>query len=340
MNKAAGLLAVGGAGAIAAKLFLKKRNRPKIEGQVALITGGSRGLGLALAEEFAHRGTRIAICARNSDDLGVAEARLRKRGAEVLAIPCDVTNRDQVEKLIKRVISHFNRIDILVNNAGTIVVGPVEEQTEDDFRQAMEVMFWGTYLPTMVCMPYMRTQGAGRIANITSIGGRFSMPHLLPYNSAKFAATGFSEGLQAELAKDNITVTTITPGLMRTGSYRNALFKGHHEHEYGWFAFGSAFPLTAMSAGRAARQIVDATTRGRRDLTIGVQALLASKLHGMFPGLTAGALSIVNRLLPKPTNTPDEYKYGYESETAFTSSPLFAAGLRGAKKYNQLSDNT
>ena len=107
----------------------------------------------------------------------------------------------------------------MVNNAGMIQVGPLATTTKEDFVTALDVMFWGTLYPTLAVLPQMRARGRGHIVNITSIGDLVSVPHLLPYTCAKFAAVGLSEGLRAELGPVGIRVTTVVPGLMRTGSY-------------------------------------------------------------------------------------------------------------------------
>src|SRR5207253_3425233 len=153
-------------------------------------------------------------------------------------------------------VSEVGPVDVLINNAGVIAVGPWQTQTLDDFREMLEIQFWGVVHMTLSVLPGMVERGSGRIANVTSIGGKVSVPWLLPYNSAKFAAVGFSEGLRAEVAGDGVTVTTVVPGLMRTGSYGNALFKGKHEAELTWFALGASLPGISMDAERAARQIV------------------------------------------------------------------------------------
>lgn len=323
------------AGSLLASWYLRERGRIDLDGQVVLITGGSRGLGLALAEEFASRGARLVICARNPADLQGAADRLERQGADVLAIPCDVTDPEQVGAMIDQATRHYGGVDVLVNNAGTIMVGPFENQTVEDFRTAMDTMFWGLYHTTMAVLPQMRERHAGRIVNITSIGARFSMPHLLSYNSAKFAASGFSEGLRAELVKDGIKVTTVAPGLMRTGSFTNAVFKGQHRGEYTWFSLGSSLPLISVGADKAARQIADATEIGRADLTISMPALLAARLHGVFPGATANLLGAVNRVLPGPGDSDTEYRLGKESDTVISESFLTALGRDAAEQYNQ-----
>src|SRR3954447_20456510 len=169
----------------AAATILRRRAAADLRDRVVLVTRSSRGLGLALAEEFASHGAKLVLCARTPEPLERARKRLEARGTDVLAVTCDVTQRDQIDALIARANARFGQIDVLVNNAGVITVGPVQTQTLDDFEEAMRVMFWGPLYMTMAVLPEMRARGEGRIVNITSVGGRMSVPHLLPYSSAK-----------------------------------------------------------------------------------------------------------------------------------------------------------
>jgi NAD(P)-dependent dehydrogenase (short-subunit alcohol dehydrogenase family) len=219
----------------------------------------------------------------------------------VHAARCDVADRVDVERFLADVMRRYGGVDLLVNNAGTMKVGPVGTMTIADFEDAMRVNFWGVVHPTQAVLPIMRAKGGGRVVTITSIGGKISVPHLLPYNCAKFAALAFSQGLRAELASDGITVVTVVPGLMRTGSYLNASFKGDAAAESTWFALGATLPGVSMDAGRAARQIVRAAKRGTPEVTLSVPAWLLVRLHALFPGLTATLLRLVNDLvLPAP----------------------------------------
>ena len=320
---------------LAARELSRRASTIDLRNKVILITGGSRGLGLAVARECARHGARLAICARDSDELHRAGVDLTARGAEVLTIVCDVSDRGQVEAMVEQVDVRFGRVDVLVNNAGIIQVGPLELQTHADVEEAMAVMFWHLVHTTFAVLPGMRQRGFGRIVNVTSIGGKIGVPHLLPYNCAKFAAVGFSETLRAEVAKDGIAVTTVVPGLMRTGSHVNAYFKGQHRLEYGLFSPLSSLPGTSVSAEHAAASIVRAMKRGDAELTIGLPATLAARFVGLFPGLTADLFGLVNRALPGPGGIGTAKVRGKESESAVSQSPLTALGRKAAHDLNQ-----
>lgn len=272
-----------------------------LNGQVALITGGSRGLGLALARELADQGCRLAICARDEAELLRAGEDLERRGADVLAVRCDVADQADVDRMVAAVEEAFGRIDVLICNAGMMPVGQFDSMELEDFRQAMDITYWGTLYSVLAVLPAMRARGQGRIAVITSIGGKISVPHMLPYNGAKFAAVGLAEGLRAELAGEGITVTTIVPGLMRTGSYLNAYFSGDAEGQeahYRLFAPLSSLPLLSASADGAARSFVRAIRRGAVEHIYPPQFGVVARLHGIAPSLTIRTLSVADRLLP------------------------------------------
>ena len=333
------LLAGMAVGLGVARAALERPPEADLRGQVALVTGGSRGLGLAISRELAAQGCRLAICARDEAELELAKADLVLRGAPVLAIPCDITDRAQVSTMIDAVTRDYGQIDILVNNGGIIVVAPVANLTHADFERVMAANFWGTLNPTLAVLPGMRARGAGRIVNITSIGGKLAMPHLLPYDCAKFAAVGFSTGLRAELADTGVTVTTVVPGLMRTGSHLHAEFGGDQEAEYRWFALGASAPYpVATAADRAARIIVRAIRRGEAECTFPFTATLAARVSGALPGATAQTLALVDRLLPRPSPAKTSLSSGADV-AAEIDSPLLAGatilGRRAADAYNQ-----
>jgi NAD(P)-dependent dehydrogenase (short-subunit alcohol dehydrogenase family) len=336
-EKDALMLAAAGVGALlAARALLRRRLEYDFRGKTVLVTGGSRGLGPVLAREFAKEGARVAICARDPGELERARRDLAGRGANVFAFPCDVTDRAQVKELVEVVGRHFGGVDVLVNNAGVIQVGPVEVMTLEDYEQAMAAHFWAPLYTTLAVLPEMKKRGHGRIVNISSIGGKIGVPHLVPYSASKFALVGLSEGLRAELAKDGVVVTTVCPGLMRTGSPRNATFKGKHREEYAWFAISDSLPVTSIQAERAARQIVAACGRGDAELVITTQAVLAVKFHALFPEATADVMALVNRLLPGPGGIGRKRAKGKESESALAPSILTALSERAAVRNNEV----
>ena len=248
------------AGALAAaggRVLRRWRKRFDLQGRTVLITGGTRGLGLELARQAGLAGARVAICGRDADTLARARESLSQTGAAVLAVTCDVTDRNQVAELIRSVQAGFGHIDVLINNAGMVEVGPVGVMTAADFERDMATNFWGPLNVILAVLPHMRPRGEGRIVNIASIGGKLGVPHLVPYSSSKFALVGLSEGLHAELQASGILVTTVCPGLMRTGSPRHATFKGRHDAEFTWFSLADNAPLLSMDVARAARRILE-----------------------------------------------------------------------------------
>jgi short-subunit dehydrogenase len=194
-------------------------------------------------------------------------------------------------------------------------------------------MFWGVVYPTLAVLPQMTERGEGRIANITSIGGKISVPFLLSYNAAKFAAVGFSEGLRAELAAKGVLVTTVVPGLMRTGSYVAALFKGQRRTLYSLFTPLSATPLSTISGRRAARKVVAAIKRGDPELIMTVHANLAARMNGVAPATTQRLLGVVARTLPKGGGI--EPIPGREIDPTIDDSLLLALGRKARADLNQ-----
>ena len=310
------LLALGGIGLAAWAGVRLARKDFSFAGKVVIITGGSRGLGLAIARRLAKEGARLALFARDENELARACAQLRELGGETLAVPCDLLDRGQSLGAIETVFDHFGAVDVLINNAGIIEVGPLENMRRHDFEKSMQLHFWAPFNLIRQVVPHMRRAGGGRIVNISSIGGKVAVPHLAPYSASKFALVGLSDAFRAELARDAIHITTVTPGMMRTGSQVNATFKGDHGSEFTWFSLSTGLPFAAVDADRATEKIIAACRRGQSSLIIGLPARVAIIGNAILPSLTGEIMKLVNRLLPKPVGVEgDELKSGREAQT-------------------------
>jgi NAD(P)-dependent dehydrogenase (short-subunit alcohol dehydrogenase family) len=333
-------LALVGAGlAVAAGRRVRRRPPFSFAGKSVVITGGSRGLGLVLARQWADEGARLTLVARDASELAraAADIRARRPSAEVTTVAADVTRQEDAERAVASAVSRHGRIDVLVNNAGIIQVGPVDHMAVSDYDDAMKTHFWGALFFVLAALPHMRRQGGGRVVNIASVGGRLAVAHLVPYSASKFALVGLSDGLRAELARDNIVVTTVCPGLMRTGSPPNARFKGQHAHEYSWFAIASSLPILTIGAERAARQIIEACRRGDAELVITLQAKLAVFARTLAPGLFSSAMAVVHRALPGVGGPDgDVARSGKSAGPGWAPSPLLAPMHAAASRNNEL----
>jgi NAD(P)-dependent dehydrogenase (short-subunit alcohol dehydrogenase family) len=331
-------LGFGAAGVLVSRLRRSTRAIAFAD-KTVVIFGGSRGLGLVLARELGREGARLILAARNADELGRARTDLHNRGVHATTIPCDIRRRDQVDATIARVIESHSTIDVLINDAGIIQVGPFERMTIADFEDAMATHFWGPLYTTLAVLPHMRRGGARRIVNISSIGGKIAVPHLLPYSASKFALTGLSEGLRTELLREGILVTTVCPGLMRTGSTYNAWFKGQHRREFAWFHLFDSTPGISMAATRAAQQIVEACRYGDPQLILTLSAKLAIRLNALSPGAMASAMAVVNWMLPsagpaQPSSSAA--RPGWQSVSRLVPSALTTLSDRASVENNEL----
>jgi NAD(P)-dependent dehydrogenase (short-subunit alcohol dehydrogenase family) len=333
-------IAIGTAlGTLVAAKALRGRRAVDFAGTTVAIFGGSRGLGLAMAREFSAAGAHVVLAARNEEELERAAEDIESRGGSATTIKCDITDREQIERTVTRIVHDRGGIDVLVNDAGIIQVGPFEHMTVEDFEVAMKTHFWGPLFTTLAALPHMRDSGAKRIVNISSIGGKIAVPHLLPYCASKFALTGLSEGLRTELASQGFAVTTVCPGLMRTGSTYNATFKGQHRHEFAWFHLSNSLPGVSMSAERAARRIVDACRHGDAEVILTPGAHLAVLANGISPGTTARVLALANYFMPGPDESGDDRSHtGWQSVSRFVPSTVTRLADRATIENNELPD--
>jgi NAD(P)-dependent dehydrogenase (short-subunit alcohol dehydrogenase family) len=329
--------AVAGACAFGLRRLLRASRAIDFHGKSVLIFGGSRGLGLVIARELATGGARVVLAARSLEELEQAQSDLAGRGMSAIIIRCDIRNRSEVDAAVDRVVREHGAIDVLINDAGIIQVGPIQHMSPADFEDALATHFWGPLYTVLAALPHMRRHGARRIVNISSIGGKVAVPHLLPYSASKFALTGLSEGLRAELAREGFAVTTVCPGLMRTGSTYNARFKGQHRREFVWFHISDSIPGISIDARRAARQIVDACRHGDPELVITPAARFAVVMNALSPATTARLMALVNRILPSPArHDDDEARTGWQSTSLAAPSRLTRLADRASLENNEL----
>ena len=336
------LLTAGlGAVALAATLYGNRRGSYNLSRRVVLITGGSRGLGLVLARQAAAEGARLALCARDAAELGRARQQLLALGAaeaDVLILTQDITNADEVAAMVREIEAKLGPVEVLINNAGIITAGPLGNMEHRDFEESMNTHFWAPLNLMQAVLPAMRRRGEGRIVNVASLGGKVAIPHMAPYSASKFALVGLSEGFRTELKQHGIRVTTVCPGLLRTGSAGHAEVKGQQKKEFAWFSIADALPGFSMDAEQAARQIWNAVRRGDGEIILSLPAKLLSTLHGLLPGTTTDLLGWMNRALPATGESAaaNERRRGSESESALTRSPLTALSRKAAAKNNEL----
>ena len=256
---------------------------PKFPNKVVWITGASSGIGEATAYRFAQEGARLIVTALEADLLDGVVERCKALGApDAVALPFDLSQLDGLPALAEQAWQAFGRIDIFYNNAGISQRGPTVETEMGVIRKVMDIDFYAPVILTKSVLPRMIAQGGGQLAVTTSIAGCFGFPMRCAYSSAKHALYGFFETVQAENYKDNIRVTIVCPGRVRTNISLHALEKDGRQH--GKMDAGQAGGITPE---KAARKIVRAIYRCRREVLIGSTELTMAYIKRFFPGLCA-----------------------------------------------------
>lgn len=325
-------------GAMIGLRYLRNRQGVDFNGRVVVISGGSRGLGLCIAREFAKAGAQLALLARDEDELKVAQTQLEAMGANVLIVVADVTDPHDDVAAINRVVERFGGVDVLINNAGIIQVGPLEHMLDSDFKAAIDLHVWGPLRLSRAALPHLKKSGQGRIVNIASSGGLIAMPHMAPYAVSKFGMVGLSDAMRNELAKDKVKVTTVCPGPIRTGSHVAAKFKGQQAREYKMFKTAAVMPGGSTNAVSAARMIVDAARYGDPQLAFPLPIFWGSILYRMFPNVAGELLATISRFLPAPTpgDAGNKTIAGAQLEAQVATGKLTASVDKAAAQNNEL----
>ncbi len=325
-NQISGIISLVGSAA-SMYLLIKGISRPRrvfvFQDKVVLITGGSRGLGLVLARKLAAQGAKLALLAHSQEELEQVGEELRAYDCEVLLLSCDLRDQAQVNGAVNRIIQRFGRLDVIINNAGIVQLGTLENMQLQDFQDAMDIHFWGPLYTIMASKDIMRKQGGGRIANITSISGNVGIPHLAPYSASKSALMGLSDSLRAELAKKNILITTVIPGLMHAES--NALYnhKAWRPLDQAWFSIVNSLPIASVSLEQGAEQILEAIRRGEPSLVISPEARILILGNAIAPGIIANLMKLANRLIPgKIARTVDQPEIGWDNQSRLSPSTV------------------
>jgi NAD(P)-dependent dehydrogenase (short-subunit alcohol dehydrogenase family) len=271
--------------------------------RTAVVLGASRGLGLLVSEELLQRGFTVYGCARDEDELEGAARILAAAvpGGRFVPRICDVRYQDEVTAVVEEVVDDHGGLDVAIHVAGVIQVGHADKVTLGHYHEAVDTMLFGPVHLALASVPHMRDAGHGRIGIVSSVGGLVAVPRLVPYSVAKFGAVGLAEGLYAELSGTGVTVTTVTPGLMRTGGHTHARFVDDAVTDYAWFAPLASLPGLSISAERAARRIVSGVLSGSPTVELTPLTIIGRRVHGLAPATTTRAMGLVSRLLPGPS---------------------------------------
>ncbi|MBD6615916.1 SDR family oxidoreductase [Komarekiella sp. 'clone 1'] len=253
-----------------------------------LITGASQGIGKATALLFARKGYDLVLAARHADHLEAVAQELQGLDcAAPLTITCDVTDSSQVDTLVQKALEHYGYIDVLVNNAGIFASGPVEEFSLSDWHQVIDTNLWGYIHTINALLPHFLQRGSGTIVNLSSIGGKVPTPYLVAYCTSKFAVTGLTEALQAELQPKGIHVCGIYPNLIKTGLMERAIFRGKDEQDAQTRReqLNSVVKTPVVEKPEdVANAIWDAVKNNKSEVMVG-SANVSQGLYRLFPGL-------------------------------------------------------
>lgn len=266
-----------------------------MKAKVVIITGGSSGIGKALAEEFGKHGSKIFITGRNKNDLDQAVATLRQKGIEVAGFPADVSREEDNQKMAADAVRRYGRIDVLINNAGIGMRALFHEGEMEMVRKVMDINFYGVLYATKYCLPEI-LKNKGSVIGISSIAGYRGLPGLTAYSASKFALNGFLEVLRTEMLKKGVHVLTACPGFTASNIRKRSLTKDG--------ALRGDSPRDEnkmMTAEECAQHIYRATVRRKKIIVLTALGKLTVFLNKWLPGLTD---KLVYRVMAKERNSP------------------------------------
>jgi uncharacterized protein len=257
---------------------MKLNSRPAIQGKVVIVTGASSGIGEATAREFAKAGAITVLAARRAGRLKRLEREIEEMGGIALAVPTDLTDQDQITRLVQITLDTFGRIDVLANIAGWAIYDWLEELSAEELRQTYEVNIIGLAELTRQVIPPMKKQRSGTILNMSSYVSRISVPPLTVYASTKYAVEGLTDGLRRSLAPWGISVIRIHPSSVSGTEFNQRVMRS------GTVKY-KPVPIGRISRERLARHIVGLVERPRRALFISRVYEVPVLINKLFPGL-------------------------------------------------------
>ena len=252
-----------------------------------LITGASQGIGKATALLFARQGYDLVLAARQPERLEAIASEVRSLGRNALAVPTDVRDPEQVNTLVEKTLEYYGTLDVLINNAGIYLLGSVEAFSLNDWHQAIDTNFWGYVHTIHALLPHFLERGKGTIVNVSSIAGKVPIPYQVPYTASKYAVTGLTQSLHAELEPKGIKVCGVYPNFISTDLMERAIFRGKDEEDAqareDLVRKGLSVPIIEKPDD-VAQAIWDAVKHQKSDVMVG-SASVSNASYKLFPGL-------------------------------------------------------
>lgn len=254
-----------------------ENSQKTIAGKVAVITGGSMGIGEAIAKTFVEAGAHVVLLSRDAGRLEAARARIG-HSDRTLALACDVRNREEIDRAVGLILHHFQRMDIWVNNAGHGLLDSITNVSMTDVRETFETNLFGTLEGMKAVIPIMRQQGSGTIINISSVAGHIPLPFHAIYSATKFAMNAIGKAARVELAGRGIHVMTVCPGYVATDFGTNAIRGGERKQV-------RPTSVRGISPDRVARAVLRGYAKDKREVIVPWSMHPVVKLYQFFPGL-------------------------------------------------------